>query len=182
MTSFVVKANNAYKAAPQRDAVNEALNSVLKTDGSFDLDSMLKNYPKEFECVLCLVSNQISKDASLVAPPSINVKVAKNHEKLFAQLEEPIFKAIKRAVEVGEDNSILHAYAVKKFFMSRAVLTDLPNNLKEKALAAAKTAHGENYDTTDLENNSAKLNTIFNRSNGKIIVSFNIMTFKFIKY
>ena len=52
MTAFVVKANNRYKAVPQRDAVNEVMDAELKADGSFDFDDMLKNHPNEFYVII----------------------------------------------------------------------------------------------------------------------------------
>ena len=178
MTSYVVKANNRYEAVPQRNAVNEVMNLALRPDGSFDFDDMMKNHPEEFYVVLCLMYYQLTKDASKISPTEIYVKPAVKYEALFKQLEEPIFLTIKHAVASGEHYSVLQRYKIKSFFMYRAVLADLPEALKEKALLAARTTHGDDYDTTALENNEVHLDTIINRT-GYNIVSFSILTFEF---
>ena len=51
MTFYVRKANNAYKAVPQRDAINEVLNLEMKDDASIDFDDMLRNHPEEFKII-----------------------------------------------------------------------------------------------------------------------------------
>lgn len=61
---------------------------------------------------------------------------------MFEQMEKPILHAIKRAIESGEHHNILYAYKVKSFLMTRGVFADLPDNLKENAIRAAKTVHG----------------------------------------
>ena len=178
MIAFVKKANNSYEAVPQRDAVNEVMNLELKPDGSFDFDDMMKNHPDEFNVVLSLMYYQLTKDTSKISPTEIYVRAAVKYEALFEQLEEPIFQAIKNAVASEEHYKVLHRYKTKSFFMYRAVLADLPEHLKEKALIAARTTHGDDYDTTALENNEVHLSTIINGT-GYNIVLFDITTFEF---
>ena len=96
MTPFVVKANNRIKAGPQREAVNEAMNSALNADGSFDFDEIFINHPKEFVVIAGLAYYQITKDNFLVCPPSINIKPAKKYEEMFSQFEKPIICTIKK--------------------------------------------------------------------------------------
>lgn len=178
MTSYVVKADNRYNAVPQRDSVNDAMNSALKTDGSFDFDNMIKSKPNEFYVILSIVFYQITKDVSKISPSEIHVKAAKKYETMFTQFEKPILSAIKGAIESREHHNILYLYKVKSFFMTRGVFADLPDNLKEKAIRAAKTVHGSDYDTSALENNEVNLDAILGTGNHSIM-HFNITTFKF---
>ena len=90
MTAYVVKANNRYKAVPQRDAVNEVLNAELKPDGSFDYDDMIKNHPNEFFVVLSITYYQLTKNSFHIAPPEICVKASAKYEEMFKQQEKPI--------------------------------------------------------------------------------------------
>ena len=178
MTAFVVKANNRYKAVPQRDAVNEVMDAELKADGSFDFDDMLKNHPNEYFVVLSITYFQITKNKSFISPPEICVKASAKYENMFVQLEKPILHAIKRAIESGDHYNILYTYKVKSFFMTRGVFTDIPDNLKEKAIVAAKIVHGNDYDTTALENNEVHLDTILGKDRHSIMY-FNITKFEF---
>ena len=177
MTAYVVKANNRYKAVPQRDAVNEVLNAELKPDGSFDYDDMIKNHPNEFFVVLSITYYQLTKNSFHIAPPEICVKASAKYEEMFKQQEKPILLAIKNALESGENN-ILYLYKVRSFFMTRGMFSDLPDNLKEKAIIAAKVAHGEDFDTTPLENNEVHLDTILGKEKYNIM-HFHITTFNF---
>lgn len=178
MTAYVKKANNKYKAVPQRDAVNEVMNAELRSDGSFDFDDMIRNHPNEFFVVLSITFYQITKNKIHIMPPEICVKAAVKYEELFEQLEKPILQAIKGALESGERYNILYSYKVRSFFLNRGVFTDIPDNLKEKAIIAAKTAHGNDYDTTALENNEVYLNTILGTDRYGIMY-FNLETFEF---
>ena len=179
MTSYVRKANNAYKAVPQRDAINEVLNLEMKDDASIDFDDMLRNHPEEFKIIVNLVCYQITGNSFYISPTEVYVRVAKKFETLFAQLEEPIFLAIKNAVHSGENYRALHYFNVRSFFLSRALLSDVPEAKREKVLLAAKIAHGDDYDTRPLEANEAHLNTILERTGYHSVYFFKITTFEF---
>lgn len=178
MTAFVVKANNKYKAVPQRDAVNKVMNAELRPDGSFDFYDMFKNHPNEFEVVLSLTYYQLTKNKSFVMLPGICVKAAMKYEELFKQFERPILQAIKLALESGEHYNILYSYIIKSFFMTRGNFADVPVKLKENAIASAKIAHGDDFDTTALENDEVHLDAILGKD-GHGIIYFNITNFKF---
>lgn len=180
MKAFVVKANNKYNAVPQRNAVNEVMNTELQPDGSFDFDDMIKNHPNEFFVVMSIVYYQITKNKSFISPSEIYVKASAKYEEMFEQLEKPILISIKRSLESGEHYNVLYLYKVKSFFMTRGVFADLPDNLKEKAIIASKIAHGDDYDTTALKNNEVHLDTILGKDYHGIMY-FNITTFEFKK-
>ena len=160
MIAFVKKANNWHNAVPQRDSFNIAMNAIMNTDGSFDLDYMIRNYTKEFSTLISLVNYQLTKNRSHISPPSICIEATKKYETLFADLEMPVFQAIKRALASEDYLTALTDYKAKMFFLSRAVLSDLPDRLKEKAISIAKSVHGDDFDTTDLANDVTKLETI----------------------
>lgn len=180
MTAFVVKANNKYKAVPQRNAVNEVMNAELRPDGSFNFDDMIKNHPNEFFVVLSITYYQVTKNSFHVAPPEICVKASAKYGEMFELLEKPILRAIRNALESGEHYNVLFLYKVKSFFLTRGVFADLPEHLKKNAIIAAKAAHGDDYDTTALENNEAHLDTILGEGHHNIM-NFNITTFEFRK-
>lgn len=150
MISFVKKANNKGWAVPQRDAINKALNSIMKDDGSFDFDRMIREYPQEFSIVVQLVCYQITKNDYYVSPTEVYVRPSSKYENLFVQLEEPLFQAVKRAV-IDEKPIRPISYSVESFYLSRAVYSDLPDRLKDKAVSAAKFVHGVDYDIKSLK-------------------------------
>ena len=177
MISFVKKANNKGRAVSQRDAINKALNSVMKEDGSFDFDRMLREYSQEFSIVVHLVCYQITKNDYYVSPTEVYVRPSSKYESLFLQLEEPIFQAVKRAV-IDEEPIRPITYSVESFYLSRAVYSDLPDRLKDKAVSAAKLAHGDDYDIKALKEDRVKLKTILGEG-PRSVYFFDINTFKF---
>ena len=99
---FVKKANNRGNAIKQRDAFNEVMTSALKEDGSFDIDWILRNHHPEFFMLITLVNYQLTGIPYSVTSCAGCITVAKKYEELFKSLEQPIFDAIKRAVESEE--------------------------------------------------------------------------------
>ena len=70
-------------------------------------------------------------------------------------LGQPIFDAIKRAIESEEKYTALIGSETIFYFCERAYLSDLPDRLKEKAIASARKAAGEEDELTALRNNEA---------------------------
>lgn len=181
MTQFVKKANNKDKAVPQRDAFNMALDSVIRDDGSFDLDMLLNENPDAFKLLLHLIDYQITGNAYYISPTEVYVLPAKKYEGLFEDLEWPAFEAINRAVASEEHCPGLMYFRVRQYFLRRAVITDLPDRLKCKVATAAKEAHGEDFDTTALESGTTKLYDILEGGGVHSFVFFDIETFEFQK-
>ena len=178
MIAYVKKANNSKNAVPQRDALNEALNQALKEDGTFDFYYMLRNYTPEFDILLELVRYMIEKKNYYLSPSKVYVLPVKKYEHLFEQFEAPIFQAIKKAL--ADDADIVWWFGIQEFFLKRAVLSDLPERLKEKVAPVAKIAHGENFDTTAILEDKAKLITALGEGKrGRYF--FRLDTFEFLE-
>lgn len=181
METYVKKANSRQPAIPQRDAFNEAMNSVALDEGTFDLKKLLIDHPDQFSQLISLIEYYRTGDDLYISPTDIYIRAVKKYEDLFRQMERPAFEAIKQAVESGVVCRGLNHSKVKGFFMKRAVLSDLPENLRPKALLAAKQAHGDGYDTKSLEEDEAPLNTLLTPSGKTSIFFFDIKSFEFRK-
>lgn len=160
MIAYVKKANNRGKTAAVRDAFNQAMNDVMLEDGSFDLDRLLREYMQQANILTELIDYRIADNTYM--EQFMDVLIAKKYETMFLELEKPLFEAIKRAVHAEEKVYYLIGPPATTFFLKRAVLSDLPERLKAKAVEAAKTAHGEEYDVSKLLNDEVPLKEILN--------------------
>ena len=175
---FVKKANNRGDAIRQRDSFNEVMTSAMKEDGSFDIDWILRNHHTEFFKLITLVNYQLTGIPYSVTSCAGCITIAKKYEELFKSLEQPIFDAIKRAIESEENYTALVGSETIFFFCKRAYLSDLPDRLKEKAIASARKAAGEEYDLTALKNNEATLRVLLGQGIGSAYF-FNLNTFEY---
>lgn len=160
MIAFVKKANNRGKTSKIRDGFNEAMNDVMLEDGSFDLDRLIREYGQEASLLTKLVEYRLTNNTYM--EQYMDVLIAKKYEPMFLDMEQPLFEAIKRAIHSDEKIQYLIGPPATTFFLKRAVLSDLPDRLKAKAVEAAKTAHGEEYDATKLLDDEAHLEEILN--------------------
>lgn len=158
--SFVVKANNRGDAIKQRDSFNAVMNEAMKDDGSFDIDWILRNHHTEFFMLIKLVNYRITHVPYSVTSCAGCIKAAKKYEDTFLQLEQPIFEAIKRAVESEERFTALVGSDTIKFFCERAYLSDLPERLKHNAIESAKKAAGDDFDLTTFLNDQISLSVL----------------------
>lgn len=175
---FVKKANNRGEAIKQRDSFNRVMNEAMQDDGSFDIDWILRNHHTEFFMLIQLVNYQITHIPYSVTSCAGCIEVAKKYEDTFLKLEQPIFEAIKRAVESEERFTALVGSDTIAFFCKRAFLSDLPERLKQKAIATAKETNGEDFDTSALINNKVTLNVLLGQG-ARSEYFFNLNTFEF---
>lgn len=178
--SFVKKANNRGEAVKQRDSFNRVMNEALLDDGSLDIDWILRNHHAEFFMLIQLVNYQITHIPYSVTSCAGCIEVAKKYEDAFLQLEQPLFEAIKLAVESEERFTALVGSDTITFFCKRAYLSDLPERLKQKAIVTVQETNGEDYDTSALINNEVALNVLLGQGT-RSEYFFNLNTFEFSK-